>query len=131
MSTSYVVLCEADRERLGAPERLPYDLMEITAGEQGAIQVAFGYHEPADIADAMRALVDDERNRIRVDHKLYRTLIWLGLRQAGLLAAKSEDEMAAELAGLRDIKISRTVLDFDEDAEGKDDSSTPTETSTP
>jgi hypothetical protein len=130
VSGSYVVLAEADAERLGCVQRLPYDLAETTAREQVVLQKAFGYHSPADVVDAMRAMpIDEKTQTIRRDPDVFLALTWLGLRQGGHLSARGGDAMAAELADL-DIKLAWTLLDFDVEAEGKDESSTPTRTST-
>jgi hypothetical protein len=129
VSGLFVVLSEPDRGRLGCPERLPVDLAETTAREQATLQQAFGYHVPEDLAHAMRAMVDDEQKKLIRDPQVYLALTWLALRQNGHLAARRAEEMAAELDGL-DIRLSWTNLDYEADAEGKDDGSTPTGTST-
>jgi len=129
VSGLFVVLSEPDQKRLGCPERLPVDLAEITAREQATLQQAFGYHVPEDLGAAMAAMADRERERVVRNPQVFLALTWLALRQGGHLSARRPDEMAAELDGL-DIRLSWTGIDYEADAEGKEESSTPTETST-
>lgn len=128
---SYVKLCEADRERLGGPEKLYYELVDITAREQATLQQEFRYHVPEDLAEAMGAMIDRERQQIRKDPDVVLAVTWLGLRRAGVLSGRRSEEMVAELAAL-DVSLVRTELGFEPDegeAPGKDESSTPTKTS--
>lgn len=140
----YLILSEADRERLKCPEKLLVKLADITAREQATLQYAFRYHDTTAIAEALQALFerDDkgEVTRVRGDAELSLALAWLGLRRAGVFTARGRVEMAAELDGL-DIEVNKFTTEADEEelaaeqevteaAEGKDESSTPTRTST-
>lgn len=140
----YIYLSEADRERLGAPEKLLVKLADITAREQATLQQAFRYDDTAAMGDALQALLerDDQGTvtRIRRNPNLFLALTWLGLRKARVCTAAGRTEMAAELDQL-DIELNKVSFEPDEDeqaaeedeqlaAEGKDSSSTPTRTST-
>lgn len=139
----YIILSEADRERLGAPEKLLVKLADVTAREQGTLQHAFRYHDMVDISEALSALEEvgpDGNKRYRSNPDLFLALTWIGLRQAGVFTANGRSEMATELDGL-DIQMNRLIAEPDEDEraaaeeekaaeEGKDSSSTPTRTST-
>lgn len=134
MSVAYVLLSEADQQRLGCPEQLRYEPTEITAREQSTLQKAFGFHTLQELFEAMRAMValDDagEVTKVSKNPDVFLAVAWLALRQNGHLAARRADEMATELADL-DIQLSFAQLGFAADEpEGKDGRSTPTETST-
>lgn len=116
---TYVQLGEVDRERLGGPEKLYYELVDITAREQATLQQAFRYHSVDDLADAMRAMADEEKQRIRRDPNVYLALTWVALRQAGVLTGRRSEEMAAELADL-DIRVARTQLGIEQDEADQD-----------
>jgi hypothetical protein len=144
MRRVYLILSEADRERLGAPEKLLVKLENVTAREQATLQHAFRYEDTVALSEALAAMYryDAESNTtyVRRPPEPLLALAWLGLRQAGVLAAKGRTEMAGELDDL-DIEVNK--LDFEEDeqekaameemeaaAAGKDSGSTPTRTST-
>lgn len=135
MADLYVCLSEADQKRYECGPRLSVVLLDITAREQACVQVAFGYHTPEDILEAIRAMVGpeqpDENVKPRRDANCMLALTWLGLRQNGYLKARRSEDMATELADI-DIQLTRAQLDSDPvEAEGKGESadSTPTRTS--
>jgi len=129
----YVCLSESDQKKFGCSDRMRLDLRDTTAREQATLQRAFGYHELQDLSDALRDMFDVDGDgkvtRVRKDTDLYLAFTWLALRHNGHLDARHGDEMLAELADM-DFQIAWAQLDFDVDAEGKDESSTPTEIST-
>jgi hypothetical protein len=133
VSGLFVLLSEADQKKFGCTDRLRVELMGVTAREQATLQKEFGYHGPEDLLEALRAMFDVEDGQVtkaRRDPELFLALTWLALRHNDYFTTRRPAEMAAELADL-DIQIAHAVLDFEaDDAEGKGESSTPTETST-
>jgi hypothetical protein len=142
----YIRLSDADRERLGCPERLQVKLADITAREQATLQHAFRYHDTIAIGEAITALFEtgpDGKVRVRRDPELFLALTWIGLRRSAVFTGAGRAELAAELDGL-DIQLNRVDIDADEEeeaaieeaaeateaSEGKDSGSTPTRTST-
>jgi len=71
-------LSEADRERLGAPELLPFDVNDVTNRE--AIEIArVGYKTPHLFRRALFA-----KNADDMDILAWTTAVWLALRRAGV-----------------------------------------------
>jgi hypothetical protein len=140
----YVILSEADRERLGAPEKLLVKLENVTAREQATLQHAFRYDDTVALAQATAAMYsydpDSNMSTIRLKAEPVLSMAWLGLRQSGVFTARGRTEMAAELDCL-DIELNKVGFEEDEQekaareeaeaaAAGKDEGSTPTRTST-
>jgi hypothetical protein len=142
----YILLSESDRERLGAPEKLLVKLEDVTAREQATLQHAFRYDDTAALAQALASMYSyDPATNMTTFHRKVDpmvSLVWLALRQAEILKARSRTEMAAELDDLdADLELNKVDIEEDEQeravreeqeaaAAGKDSSSTPTRTST-
>lgn len=140
----YLILSESDRERLGCPEKMNFKIDEMTAREQATIQAAFRYDDSFQLLEALNAMYsydkETDTTTVRLSPEPMLSLAWLALRQSGVFTGKSRADMAAELDGL-DIQIFKVITEQDEEelaaaaeatevAEGKDESSTPTRTST-
>jgi len=98
----YLVLSKADRERLGAPERLHVDLDSITNRE--AIQIrTMGFRTPRLFRRALwAARLDTDGNEVKggddgkmaseggkvvdfeIDYGAWTVLVWLALKRAGV-----------------------------------------------
>ncbi len=97
----YLILTDADRERLGAPERLFIDLDSISNRE--AIQIrTMGYRTPRLFRRALKtARLDADGNELsgedakmvdeggktvdfEVDYEAWTVLVWLALKRAGI-----------------------------------------------
>lgn len=91
-------LSEADRERLGCPEWIDVDFRRVSIREAAEIQKRTGYASP----DALlRAFFEPIRNHkageeLRVDFDSIITLIWLGLRRAGVTVAYDDLDFDAQ-----------------------------------
>ena len=95
-------LCDADRERFGCGEWLDFDLDAVTNGEAVTLQAAFGFSYLQDLADAFNAQFQPEPGggRRRRDYDAWDSVVWIALRQAGALSARTRAQLAAELAEL-------------------------------
>jgi hypothetical protein len=124
-----IQLSDADRQRFGCPEWLPIDLSLMTLTEMEAIQKAVGFDSDQDLIDAWDRQFKNAEKTIVYDFDAWRVLVWLGLRQAEALTAKSLDEMTTEIVDL-DYQILRLRIGTEPEP-GKDQtsSSTPTTTS--
>lgn len=93
-----VILGEADRQRLGCPESLPFDLRSITNRE--AIELRrLGFNTPrlfrvalapktVPVLDGDQPLLGDDGAPVEdvvVDYQAWTALIWLALRRAGIV----------------------------------------------
>jgi hypothetical protein len=112
----YLILSDADRERLGAPERLELDLGSITNRE--AIQVrTMGFRTPRMFRLALQATpLDAEGNRAGDDDKLaadggtvvdydldyeaWTVALWLALKRAGIATDVRELEFDLDAMGI-------------------------------
>src|SRR5690242_2528292 len=121
MADLYVCLSEADQKRYECGPRLSVVLLDITAREQACLQVAFGYHTPEEVLQAVREMLrpnGDEDAKPRRDSNVMLALAWLALRQNGHLSTRRSEAMTEELADL-DIQVQRAQLDGDSpDSEG-------------
>lgn len=94
-------LSDADRERYGCEEWLSVDLDATTNKEAATLQRALGFDDHVTLADAFNAQWrTDETGGARMNYGAWDAVVWLSLRQAGVLTARSREEMAAELDGL-------------------------------
>ncbi len=89
----YLILTDADRERLGAPERLFVDLDSISNRE--AIQIrTMGFRTPRLFRRALASVpLDADGNEVDADGAVYSfendynawtVLVWLALKRAGI-----------------------------------------------
>jgi hypothetical protein len=124
-----IQLSEADRERFGCPDWLPIDLSLMTLTEMEAIQKAVGFDSDQDLIEAWERQYKNPDKKFAYDFDAWRVLVWLGLRQANSLTAKSLDEMTTEIVDL-DCQILRLRIGTEPEP-GKDQTSsfTPTTTS--
>lgn len=79
-------LCEADRERLGAPEFLPFAVGSLTNREALELR-KLGYNTPRLFWGALRAREvkeDDEIVDTVVDYMAWTAFLWLALRRVGV-----------------------------------------------
>lgn len=140
MSTLILILSPADRQRLGAPERLPVDVRSLTAREAATLQRPVlpgheGWATPAEWRQALlgHPIVDEHGAPVtievpdradgtrtvqarRPDFAATLALVWLALRRAGITTAL--DELDVDVDGL----LMDADLDEEEEPEGKDDS---------
>lgn len=81
-------LSEKDRERLGCPELLPFDIFSVTNREAIVLR-DLGYTTPKQWRIALEAIPvekDDDGKVIdaEIDYVAWTGLVWLSLRRAGI-----------------------------------------------
>lgn len=138
----YLILGDADRERLGAPERLSLDLSTITNRE--AIQLrTMGYRTPRLFREALRASrLDADGNEVtgeedsklaadggkvvdfEVDYNAWTVLVWLALKRAGIATDVRELEFDLDAVRTADDEPEEPAAPKDEPAQTDPEAST-------
>lgn len=125
-------LSDEDRKRFDCPEWLEIKPTLVTSKEAWAIQQVLGFDDSQQVIEAWDGQFhkDAEGNVTghKWDYDVWDAVVWLGLRHAGCLPAKSRDEMRAELAGI-EYRVEWVRLEASEEpGKAQTSSSTPTTT---
>lgn len=110
-------LNEADRERLGAPERMEFDPSTVTMREAIILQKGVQIGTDASSYDSVIHWLDGLRDAAK-NPFAYLVLVWLALRRVGI-----EKDLAELDASLSKMRIEFIPEAIDPQEPGKDESS--------